>query len=415
MGYTAVKGGAEAIAAAERLIQQVETGKGEALLETTQVRHQLASAVDKVIGEGGLYAPELAALAVKQCEGDLFEAAFMLRAYRSTLPRLGYSLPCRGADMLVTRRISSAFRDIPGGQLLGRTRDYTQRLLDVDRSAAGASDTVVNFGISSETTPNGSTNGSTQDDSDAAWDGRLPKVTEVMRAMGVMAALPDRSTDPEPDDITRDPLRFPVRRPAWLQSLARGETGALVCLAYSSLRGFGGPNGHGTIAELRVGDLPLRVVHPLTGRPVTVGHFRATEVEMVGRGHRKSETVEAGLPSYHLSYGLVFGQNERKAISMGILDGSLQASASEDGPPSPANDQEMILYHIDSIESNGFVEHLKLPHFVTFGSNLQILLEQRARLSNSNGTASGSAGKTSSDLVASGSQVRGEVNADDND
>lgn len=415
MGYTAVKGGAEAIAAAERLIQQLEIGDAEAPLDTTQVRHQLTSAVDKVMGEGSLYAPELASLAIKQCEGDLFEAAFMLRAYRSTLPRLGYSLPCRGADMLVTRRISSAFRDIPGGQLLGRTRDYTQRLLDVDRSLVDPDDAAAGPEISPEMVQNGSANGHAEHDLDDVWDGRLPKVSEVMRSMGVMAPLPDHSDDPEPDDITRDSLRFPVRRPAWLQSLARGETGALVCLAYSSLRGFGGPNGHGTIAELRVGDLPLRMVHPLTGRPVTVGHFRATEVEMVGRGHGKGESAEKVMPSYHLSYGLVFGQNERKAISMGILDGSLQASASEDGPPSPANDQEMILYHIDSIESNGFVEHLKLPHFVTFGSSLQILLEQRARLSNSNGTAPDSTGETSSDLVTSGAQVRGEVDADDHD
>src|SRR5215510_6138250 len=131
MGYTAVKGGLEAIEAAERLIDSLPTDPGESTLELRQLCHQLGAAVDKVIGEGGVYAPELAAQAIRQTEGDLFEAAFVLRAYRSTLPRLGYAEAVRGDQMRLQRRISSAFRDIPGGQLLGRTRDYTQRLLDL--------------------------------------------------------------------------------------------------------------------------------------------------------------------------------------------------------------------------------------------------------------------------------------------
>src|SRR5262249_58831843 len=80
----------------------------------------------------GLYDTTLAALAIKQAEGDLLEAAFLVRAYRSTLPRLGYSYAVNGSEMFVLRRISSVFRDLPGGQLLGLTRDYTQRLLNFD-------------------------------------------------------------------------------------------------------------------------------------------------------------------------------------------------------------------------------------------------------------------------------------------
>ncbi|MCS7002340.1 MAG: carbon-phosphorus lyase complex subunit PhnI, partial [Dehalococcoidia bacterium] len=133
MGYTAFKGGADAIAAAQRLIAALPVDTDERLLELRQVTHQLGAAVDTVMGEGGLYAPELAALALLQCEGDVFEASFMVRAYRSTLPRFAYALPITGEAMRVRRRISSAFKDIPGGQLLGRTRDYTQRLLDLGR------------------------------------------------------------------------------------------------------------------------------------------------------------------------------------------------------------------------------------------------------------------------------------------
>ena len=138
MGYSAVKGGLEAISAAERLVQHPPLAADESALDTRQLEHQLGQGVDKIMSEGGLYAPALAALALKQAEGDLFEAAFLLRAYRSTLPRVGYSLPTRGDQMRVLRRISSAFKDVPGGQLLGRTRDYTQRLLDFSLLGAGS-------------------------------------------------------------------------------------------------------------------------------------------------------------------------------------------------------------------------------------------------------------------------------------
>ena len=37
------------------------------------------------------------------------------------------------------RRISATFKDVPGGQLLGRTRDYTQRLLDFSLLGGGVS------------------------------------------------------------------------------------------------------------------------------------------------------------------------------------------------------------------------------------------------------------------------------------
>ncbi len=367
MGYSAVKGGADAIRAAEELIAHPLLDADEAPLDTRQLRHQLGLAADKVMGEGGLYAPELAALALKQAEGDLFEAAFLLRAYRSTLPRFGYALPAHGRAMRTVRRISSAFKDIPGGQLLGRTRDYTQRLLDFARLGRGLGSPAPTNGAAGPDlpTPNGERP-------------ELPKVSDVMRAMGLVPPLPERAPEAvDPPDITLESMRFPVPRPARLQALARGESGAMVCLAYSSLRGFGGKGDHGTVAELRVGDLPLRVVHPLTGRPVTVGWYRVTEAELVGQSHDRAAPGRA-LPSCTLSYGLVFGQHERKALAMAILDSTLQAAPAQPagrGEAPPANDQEMVLSHIDGVESAGFVEHLKLPHYVTFGSSLQGMQE----------------------------------------
>ena len=389
MGYTSVKGGAEAIAAAERLIQQLQVDSDERLLELRQVRHQLRAAVDQIMGEGSLYAPDLAALAFRQAEGDLAEAAFMLRAYRSTLPRLGYAIPVSGSQMNVVRRISSTFRDVPDGQLLGRTRDYTQRLLDLD-AATPATIPSAPVGTSAET----------PDAADGTepplWNGHALKVSDAMRRMGLIAQLPatdDRDAGAlddlaAPDDITRHSMRFPVSRSAWLQGLARSETGALVCLAYSSLRGYGGGE-HGTIAELRVGALPLKVIHPLTGEPTTVGTYQVTECEMTGRqGSSDDESSgTASKPKYGISYGLVFGQNERKAISMSLLDSSLMAGASGEGNPAPANDQEMVLSNTDGIESFGFVEHLKLPHFVTFGAGLDV----SSNLASDAGAAAGAA------------------------
>ena len=131
MGYTAVRGGLEAIEQCRRPRRR-HAGNSETPVGIDQIERHLQIAVGRVMAEGGLVDPELAALAIKQAEGDVIEAAFLLRAYRSTLPRLGYSHATSGNEMLVLRRISSVFRDIPGGQVLGLTRDYTQRLLNFE-------------------------------------------------------------------------------------------------------------------------------------------------------------------------------------------------------------------------------------------------------------------------------------------
>ena len=130
MGYTAVRGGLERSSTPPRSSSRCREFRRAG--RHRPVESHLQIAVGRVMAEGGLVDPELAALAIKQAEGDVIEAAFLLRAYRSTLPRLGYSHATGGSEMLVLRRISSVFRDIPGGQLLGLTRDYTQRLLNFE-------------------------------------------------------------------------------------------------------------------------------------------------------------------------------------------------------------------------------------------------------------------------------------------
>ena len=85
-------------------------------LSVPQIREQLGLAVDRVMNEGSCYDPEFAALAIKQAAGDLVEAALLLRAYRTTLPRLGYTEPVETENMRIWRRISAIYKDLPGGQ-----------------------------------------------------------------------------------------------------------------------------------------------------------------------------------------------------------------------------------------------------------------------------------------------------------
>uniref|UniRef100_UPI001178A0F3 carbon-phosphorus lyase complex subunit PhnI n=1 Tax=Candidatus Entotheonella palauensis TaxID=93172 RepID=UPI001178A0F3 len=129
--YVAVKGGERAIQNAHQLLATQRRGDPEVPeLSIAQIMEQMGRAVDRVMTEGSVYDRELAALAIKQAQGDLVEAIFLLRAYRTTLPRLAVSLPVDTARMHVQRRISATFKDVPGGQLLGPTYDYTHRLLD---------------------------------------------------------------------------------------------------------------------------------------------------------------------------------------------------------------------------------------------------------------------------------------------
>ncbi len=349
MGYVAVQGGREAIERACDLYEFRRSGSRSLPLGLDQIREQLPLAVDRVMGEGGLYAPDHAALALRQAAGDTFEAALLLRAHRATLPRLCESADCSSVTMRVVRRISSAFKDVPGGQVLGATSDYTLRLLELDpledpvrrrevvreRLFAGLPETLR---IPDE----------------------FPRVVELLRHEGLVEDVePDAGT---PFDITRKSILYPAPRSARLQSLARGETGALLFLAYSSMRGYG--HIHPTLAELRVGWIPLVVRHPITGAEVVAGEVMATEAEVVSRFSDPN-----GTPRFHIGYGMCLGQNEVKAISMGVLDRCMRTEA----PASPAEDQEFVLSHIDGIESMGFSNHWKLPHYVDFLSDLDRL------------------------------------------
>jgi alpha-D-ribose 1-methylphosphonate 5-triphosphate synthase subunit PhnI len=342
MGYVAVRGGEDAIRSSEAVLEIFRRREGLPGLTVGQIREQMRLAVDRVMAEGSLYDPTLAALAVKQAEGDLVEAAFLLRAYRSTLPRLQTTPPLRPGALRLIRRVSAAFKDIPGGQLLGPTRDYSQRLLD--------------FALLEGDPPPPAP----PQVPGADGTGPPPRVSTYLRAEGLLAA-PSGSPAP-PVDITREAVRFPMPRSARLQALCRGEEGSLLALAYSSMRGFG--NIHPTVAELRVGYLAVAVHMSGLEEPVTIGEILITEVEVIARAGRGGDSN--GPVKFCLGYGFAFGQNERRAISMAILDRALQA----EHPRAPAEDEEFVILHIDGIEAQGFTNHWKLPHYVDFQSEL---------------------------------------------
>jgi alpha-D-ribose 1-methylphosphonate 5-triphosphate synthase subunit PhnI len=355
--YVAVKGGEKAIDAAHRLLARDRRGD-PAVPELTldQIAQQLSLAIDRVMTEGSIYDRELAALAVKQARGDLVEAIFLLRAYRTTLPRLAESMPIDTGAALLHRRISATFKDLPGGQVLGGTFDYTHRLLDFALGAAVAGDTVKSTDLPA--------------DPAADMPSAPPRVLDILNVEGLIEREIG-ADDSAPPDLTRQPLEFPAPRAVRLQNLARGDEGFLLSLGYSTQRGYG--RNHPFAGEIRIGDVTVEIVPEELGFPVAIGEITITECEMVNQ-FKGSATEPA---QFTRGYGLVFGSAERKAMSMALVDRALRATELGEDVTAPAQDEEFVLYHSDSVEASGFVQHLKLPHYVDFQAELNVLRKIR--------------------------------------
>jgi len=370
MGYVAVQGGITAIENSQKLNRYLRLRGASAPLSVTQIMEQMGPLVDRVMSEGGLYSPFHAALALKQASGDPLEASFLVRAFRSTLRRMTESLPVRTDRMRILRRISSAFKTIPGGQVLGSTSDYEQRILDfslAEETKETQAETVQEFeeSASSPTLDSASTYSA---DSAPLAPEDFGKVVDILRAQGLVAPPPTTELRPAMD-ITQESVEFPLGRSGRLQMLARAETGGVLALAYSSMRGYG--SVHPTVAELRVGRVRVQIPHPFrTGETVTLGSIVVTEVEIVASVQRPEGEEK---PTFSLGYGACFGHNEVKAISIGVLDRAMKSPS----PHAPAEDQEFVLLHTDGIESSGFCSHFKLPHYVTFQADLNRLRDIR--------------------------------------
>jgi alpha-D-ribose 1-methylphosphonate 5-triphosphate synthase subunit PhnI len=252
--------------------------------------------------------------------------------------------------MRVRRRISSTFKDVPGGQILGPTFDYTHRLLDPQLAEA--------------TTPEAPEVGELSSSA-------MPRVTDILGRDGLIETSPAADGDVPVGDLTREPLSFPADRDLRLQNLARADEGFLLALGYSSQRGYG--RNHPFAGEIRLGEVEVEFLAEDVGFAVPLGSITLTECQMVNQF--KGSATQA--PCFTRGYGLAFGQSERKTMSMALVDRTLRARELGEEVVAPAQDEEFVMSHSDNVQATGFVEHLKLPHYVDFQSELGLLRKLR--------------------------------------
>ncbi len=343
MAYVATRGGERAIAQAERLYRE---GLGPVdRNRVTAIARSLPWLVDRVMGEASLYEPELAALALAQTGGDLYESVLLLRAWRTTQPRLAIAQPVTQDRLFTLRRISAAFKDIPGGQILGPTLDYSHRIL--------ATGVLEDQPLSPAPVQKADHPAPPHHPSLAAWQ----------KAQGLVADPPREEVAPDAiPDLTREPLLFPAPRAHRLQSLARADSGGVLALGYSAMRGYG--NAHPTVNELRLAEAELRVRHP-RGTVFSAGRVKISQAEVAAKN---------GGTRIRLGYAATLGWNEVKVISAATLD--LNAAGAAKGAPT---EEEFFLYHTEPVEASGFCIHFKLPHYVTFQSSLDAMRDAKAR------------------------------------
>ncbi|MFS8035664.1 carbon-phosphorus lyase complex subunit PhnI [Xanthobacter sp. AM11] len=398
--YVAVKGGEQAIRNAHDLLARRRRGDPTVPeIGLDQITGQLSLAVDRVMAEGSLFDPELAALAIKQARGDLIEAIFLARAFRTTLPRFGASQPVDTGAMRIRRRISATFKDLPGGQVLGPTFDYTHRLMDealATRAGDAPSPTgapplpLAGEGWGGGSAPTRQTGSNGEDEAPSLpspASGRgfgasssgtapapttlMPRVTDLLGGEGLVEPSPADDGAP-PRDLTREPLAFPADRPLRLQALARGDEGFLLSLGYSTQRGYA--RTHPFVGEIRFGEVEVSLFVEELGFAVPLGDIAVTECQSVNQ-FKGSATQP---PQFTRGYGLVFGQCERKAMSMALVDRALRFKELGEEKSAPAQDEEFVLSHCDNVQATGFVEHLKLPHYVDFQAELDLIRRMRA-------------------------------------
>lgn len=347
MGYAAARGGLTAIRNAEDLVRTLRDMDESEQIELDQFIGRLRLLVDRIMGEAGMWEPRLTALAIRQAEGDHIESVHLLRAYKSTLPRIASTEPIHVDEMRLLRRVVPAFREPGGPQILGRSTDYSARMLD-PRSGSGATASLEPE-VATDVAENSS-----------SVQTNTPRLMNVLRNMDLLTDR-RRTDDPEPFDITRTPARPPAPRSARLSSMARAETGALLNQWYRNILGPDGYLHEVTLGEVRHGELPIRIKHPYTNGSVSIGSLRVTEVEAI----EDLNGIDEDRDRFDIGYGLCLGHNERKAIAMANLD----IACHRDGSKSSL--EQSILLTTDGLDSAGFLEHLKLPHYVTFRSMME--------------------------------------------
>lgn len=270
---------------------------------------------------------------------------FALAAYATK------TLPIEPEALFTVRRISAAFKNIPGGQILGPTLDYSHRLLRLEGLQGDAE----------PADPEPASNFAPQ---------QVPFVADWHRQNGLMALRPkDPTPGPAIPDLTREPLLFPAPRAQRLQALSRADTGGVLALGYANMRGYGAI--HPTVNEVRLAYAEVRLQHPATGAVFSAGRVRYAQAEVL----TKFRPGPDGKPALELGFAASLGWNEVKLIAAAMLDAAMDLPE-----PHPAHTEEFVLSHTEPVEASGFCIHYKLPHYVTFGSDLDALRKARAQV-----------------------------------
>ncbi|WP_395306833.1 carbon-phosphorus lyase complex subunit PhnI [Mycobacterium sp. AMU20-3851] len=293
---------------------------------------------EQICAEAGLWEPAAARRALDQALGDPAHAVSILRVWAATQPHVE-ALPVRPQDAVLTRRLSSAYPQVPGGQWLGFAPELIPRQLvwDEQPETGGRADTA--HAAPAEPAPRRS---------------EVPRVRDLIR--GVPTATPP--ADGAGDDPAAAVLVAPHSRANRLAILARGETGALVSLAALIL----GRRQEAVLVELSVAMASVRIPHPRSGIPIEVAEVPITEVEVV------LDAEVDGRPGLALGWGATLGTVERRAVALALLDAAMLADGDLAEPLTL--DEQTVIAATDGPATNGFVEHLRLPHYAGFTAYL---------------------------------------------
>jgi alpha-D-ribose 1-methylphosphonate 5-triphosphate synthase subunit PhnI len=151
-------------------------------------------------------------------------------------------------------------------------------------------------------------------------------------------------------------------------------------LGYSTQRGYG--RTHPFAGEIRFGEVEVEFFAEDAGFAVPLGAIAVTECQMVNQF--KGSATEP--PCFTRGYGLAFGQSERKTMAMALVDRALRARDLGEDIIAPAQDEEFVMSHSDNVQATGFVEHLKLPHYVDFQAELALVRMLRAEFAERSGS-----------------------------
>ncbi|MGK2853337.1 MAG: carbon-phosphorus lyase complex subunit PhnI [Microbacteriaceae bacterium] len=302
---------------------------------------------EQICAEAGLWEPEAARRALDQAHGDPAHAVSMLRVWAATQPHLE-APAIQPSDIVLTRRLSSAYPQVPGGQWLGFAPELKARQLDWGApSDVGAGN---GSGVDAQEPPPAEPEPS----ADAPRRDDTPRVRDLIQ--GAPMVIPP--ADGMGDDPARAVLAPPHSRANRLAILARGETGALVALAAMIL----GRRQEAVLVEMTVGDATVRIPHPRSGVPVAVAQLPITEVEVV------LDADVDGHPGLAMGWGATLGTVERRAIALALLDAAILADGDLAEPLTL--DEQTLIAATDGPATNGFVEHLRLPHYAGFTAYL---------------------------------------------